>query len=72
MGLLDRMDPRKGEEKSIGASVHPAALNEESSRAEPVKENDPYLEIKRKIHGDIIREMNIRGRPSPTAQRCSK
>ena len=61
MGLLDRMDPRKGEEKNAGASVHPAVLSEESSKGEPIKEKDPYLDIKRKIHSDIIREMNKTG-----------
>ena len=61
MGLLDRMDLRKGEEKNVGAPAHPAALSEESSRTEPVKVEDPYLDIKRKIHNDIIREMNKTG-----------
>lgn len=61
MGLLDRMDPRKGEEKNVGASANPTVLNEESAKAEPIKEKDPYFDIKRKIHSDIIREMNKTG-----------
>ena len=61
MGLLDRMDPRKGEEKNAGMSVNPTMLNEESAKAEPIKEKDPYFDIKRKIHSDIIREMNKTG-----------
>ena len=61
MGLLDRIDPRKGEEKNAGISAHPSAMSEESAKAEPIKEKDPYLDIKRKIHGDIIREMNKTG-----------
>ena len=61
MGLLDRMDPRKGEEKTVGAAAHPTVLSEESAKAEPIKETDPYLDIKRKIHSDIIREMNKTG-----------
>lgn len=61
MGLLDRMDHRKGEEKNVGASVQTAVSSEESAKAEPVKEKDPYLDIKRKIHSDIIREMNKTG-----------
>ena len=61
MGLLDRMDSRKGDEKTGGAQAQSTALSEESTQAEPVKEIDPYFEIKRKIHGDIIREMNKTG-----------
>ena len=61
MGLLDRMDPRKGEEKNAGTSAQPTVLSEESAKAEPIKEKDPYLDIKRKIHSDIIREMNKTG-----------
>ena len=61
MGLLDRMDHRKGEEKNVGASVQTAVSSEESAKAEPVKEKDPYRDIKRKIHSDIIREMNKTG-----------
>ena len=61
MGLLDRMDHRKGEEKNVAASAQPTAMSEESAKAEPIKEKDPYLDIKRKIHGDIIREMNKTG-----------
>ncbi len=61
MGLLDRMDPHKGDEKNVGASAQPKALSEESTKAEPVKEKDPYLDIKRRIHSDIIHEMNKTG-----------
>lgn len=61
MGLLDRMDHRKGEEKNVGASVQTIVSGEESAKAEPIKEKDPYLDIKRKIHSDIIREMNKTG-----------
>ena len=61
MGLLDRMDPRKGEEKNAGTSTNPTVLSDESTKAEPIKEKDPYFEIKRKIHNDIIREMNKTG-----------
>ncbi|MBQ7540841.1 MAG: CpaF family protein [Clostridia bacterium] len=55
------MDHRKGEEKNVAASAQPTAMSEESAKAEPIKEKDPYLDIKRKIHGDIIREMNKTG-----------
>ncbi|MBQ6268131.1 MAG: CpaF family protein [Clostridia bacterium] len=55
------MDSRKGDEKTGGAQAQSTALSEESTQAEPVKEIDPYFEIKRKIHGDIIREMNKTG-----------
>ena len=61
MGLLDRMDPHKGEKKSADASAQPTVLGEESARAEPIEEKDPYLDVKRRIHSEIIREMNKSG-----------
>ncbi|MBR6784986.1 MAG: CpaF family protein [Clostridia bacterium] len=58
MGLLDRIDGQKKQ-------VNPQAVSEEDTAAKNENEEtveDPYLEVKRKIHTAIIDEMNKSGK----------
>ena len=76
MGLLDRIDRQKTEEQPSGAQTQLPVQGEENA-AETVKEKDPYLEIKRSIHNDIIREMNKKGqvitdRAKISVRRCGR
>lgn len=62
MGLLDRIDRQKAEEqKNTEAEEKLTLTGEESAKSEAAREKDPYLEIKRNIHNEIIREMNKKG-----------
>lgn len=61
MGLLDRIDRQRVEDRKVETQAKHSQSSEESAKAEPVKETDPYLEIKRNIHNEIIREMNKKG-----------
>lgn len=57
MGLLDRIDKQKTEEpEKVDTDEKVTVSAEESAR-----EKDPYLDIKRNIHSEIIREMNKKG-----------
>lgn len=57
MGLLDRIDRQKAEEpEKVDTNEKVTVSAEESAR-----EKDPYLDIKRNIHSEIIREMNKKG-----------
>lgn len=59
MGLLDRMDGQKKMQKSD--SVPDLEITSEITATEETVE-DPYLEVKRRIHSVIIDEMNRSGR----------
>ena len=59
MGLLDRMDGQKKMQKSD--SVPDLKITSEVTATEETVE-DPYLEVKRRIHSVIIDEMNRSGR----------
>ena len=61
MGLLDRIDKQKNEAQPAQSELPFSPNTEEAAKAEPVKEKDPYLDIKRQIHSEIIREMNKKG-----------
>ena len=61
MGLLDRLDRQKNDESPVGTLNSEAELQTEEQSAKPVKEKDVYLDIKKKIHAEIIREMNKKG-----------
>jgi len=65
MGLLDRIDkrgPENGEQAQPAENtVQVVASAEETAKKDASRQEDPYLEIKRKIHSDIINEMNKKG-----------
>ncbi len=61
MGLLDRMERQKNPAQSSELPLGFAENDLPDEKTEPEKETDPYLEIKRNIHSEIIREMNKRG-----------
>ncbi len=57
MGLLDRIDKQKVEETAKVDTDEKVTVSAEES----AREKDPYLDIKRNIHSEIIREMNKKG-----------
>lgn len=61
MGLLDRIDRQKNDEQTVDAEVN-KVQGEEAVKSEPARDKDPYLDIKRNIHSEIIREMNKKGK----------
>lgn len=61
MGLLDRMERQKNSGQAPEPTLGFAENDFSDEKAAAEKEEDPYLEIKRNIHSEIIREMNKRG-----------
>lgn len=61
MGLLDRIDSQKKLLNQNPDSLNEAEETAAKAKPEEIKE-DPYLEVKRKIHSAIIDEMNKSGK----------
>lgn len=61
MGLLDRIDKQKTQEQSPEIQMPTAPESDDAAKKNAVKAKDPYLEIKRNIHNEIIRELNKKG-----------
>lgn len=61
MGLLDRMDNKRTMGEAPSTENTDVAYVEETVKKEPEKTVDVYYDIKRKIHADIIAEMNKKG-----------
>lgn len=63
MGLLDRIDRQKAQSADEETPKKEQLSAENVSDADNKGDADPYLDIKRQIHNEIIREMNKKGKP---------
>lgn len=61
MGLLDRMEKQKNPSVPQDTEFSYENTAAEEEKASAAQEADPYLDIKRKIHSEIIRAMNKKG-----------
>lgn len=61
MGLLDRLEQNKNPVFSPDTPLAYDAVDTADEKNAEGKETDPYLDVKRRIHSEIIREMNKKG-----------